>query len=84
MLSNESKYKYEQAGAEMCQAHIKLWFGLAHLCLAWHMFGLAWLGVAWRGLVLFGIRVKLNYQISLLALDGWVGENETKAKPSLG
>ena len=58
-----------------------VWLGI---CLVW--VGWAWLGVAWRGLVLFGIRVKLIYQISLLVLDGWgwVGEIETKAKPSLG
>ena len=71
----------EQAGAEMCQALIKLWFGLA-----W--FGVAWLGWAlvWRGLVWFSIHVKLNFLGSLLSLGGWgwVGEIKTKAKPSLG
>ena len=38
--------KIKQAGAEMCQAHIKLWFwfGLT-------MPGLAWLGLDWHGLV---------------------------------
>ena len=41
------------------------------ICMVW--VGWAWHGVAWRSLVLFGMRVKLNYRISLLALDGWVG-----------
>ena len=39
----------KQAGAEMCQAHIKLWFGLTLNGMA--QFGLGWLGMAWRGLV---------------------------------
>ena len=67
----------KQAGAEMCQAHFKLWF--------W--FGLIWPGFGWPwfGFVLFGMCVKLNYQVSLLTLGGWwVGEIKTKAKPSLG
>ena len=39
------------------------------------LFGLVglWYGMAWRGLVLFGISVKLNYQVLLLSLDIWVG-----------
>ena len=45
----------KQAGAEMCQAHIKLWFDLACLCLAWHMFGLGWLVLVGCGLAWFGI-----------------------------
>ena len=55
----------KQTGAEMCQAHIKLWYGLA-----WHIFGLGWLGLVGCGLAWFVCLVKLNYQISLLALDG--------------
>ena len=56
----------------MCKAQIKLWFGLAQFGLA--QFGGAWLGWAfvWRGLVRFGISVKLNYLVSLLT-RGWVG-----------
>ena len=43
---NTSENTKEQAGAEMCQAHIKVPFGLAQ-------FGEAWLGWAlvWHGLV---------------------------------
>ena len=39
----------KQAGAEMCQAHFKLWFGLVWFGFAW--VGWAWLGMAWHGLV---------------------------------
>ena len=42
MFSGKEK-KDEQAGAEMCQAHIKA------------RFGLVWLGIAWRGLVGLGL-----------------------------
>ena len=60
----------EQAWAEMCQAHIKLWFGLVRLGLAWDV--LAWLGIVWHGLL------KLNYQVSLLTQmgAGLGGENQ--------
>ena len=53
----------KQAGAEMCQAHIKLRFGLAY-------FGVTWLGRAlvWRGMVWLDGHVKVNYQVSLLTL----------------
>ena len=53
----------------MCQAHIKL------------LFGLAWLWLAWQSLVLFGICVKLNYQVSLLSLGGW-GKSKLKLNPA--
>ena len=45
--------KGKQAGAEMCQALVKLWFGSAWLCSAWH--GVGWLGMAcgWFGTVLY-------------------------------
>ena len=66
----------KQAGAEMCQAHFKLWFGLALL-------GLVGLGWVWLGMVWYTCTAKLNFQVSLLALDGWGGV-QTKAKPSLG
>ena len=62
----------KQACAEMCQAHIKLWFGLTLYGMAY--FGLGWLGLVGYGLAWFGIPLKLNYQVSLLALDGgWGG-----------
>ena len=41
----------------MCQAHIKLWLGIVFRGLG---FGMGW----------FGIRLKLNYQVSLLSLGG--------------
>ena len=55
-----------------------VWLGI---CLVW--VGWAWLGVDWRGLVLFGIRVKLIYQISLLVLDGggW-GKSKLRLNPA--
>ena len=39
--------------------------------------------MAWRGLVLFGICVKLNYQVSLLSLGGggW-GKSKLKLNPA--
>ena len=49
----------------MCQAHIKLWFGLAWLSIAWLVWALVWAGLGW-----FGLRLKLNYQVSLLSLGG--------------
>ena len=40
--------------------------------LAWQSLALpGWIALVWRGLVWFGIHVKLNYQVSLLYLDGW-------------
>ena len=49
----ENILKYlKQAGAEMCQAYIKLWFGLVPLGLSWH--GLVWLGIVWLCLVGLG------------------------------
>ena len=53
------------------------WSGLAWLGLAWCGMGMvgydfAWFGMGWTGLVWFGMRVKLNYQVSLLSLG--VGE----------
>ena len=51
-------------------------------------FGLAWHSSARPGQVQyiawFGIHLKLNYQVSLLSLVGWVGEIKTGAIPSLG
>ena len=51
-----SKNNIGQAGAEMGQAHIKLWFGLVRLGMAWHCFpwpGWVWIwyGMVWNGLV---------------------------------
>ena len=48
-FSNISENTKEQAGAEMCQAHIKLCFGLAWHGIAW--FGLVGLGLVWLGMV---------------------------------
>ena len=42
--------------------------------------GRDWLGMAWRGLVIFGIGVKLNYQVSLLTLDGGGGGEKLKLR----
>ena len=50
-----------------------VWLGVA-----WDV--LVWLGIVWHGLV------KLNYQVSLLTLDGvgWVGEkSKLKLNPAL-
>ena len=43
---------------------------------------MAWLGWAlvWRGLVWFDVRVKLNYQVSLLTLDGGGGGEKSKLR----
>ena len=48
----------KQTGAKMCQAHIKLWFGLVSL------------DKVWRSLACFGRCVKPNYQVALLSLGG--------------
>ena len=45
------------------------------------MFGLGWLGLVGCDLAWFGIRVKLNYQISLLALGGW-GKSKLRLNPA--
>ena len=58
----------------MCHAHIKLRFSLVRLGLAWD--GLAWLGVVWHGLV------KLNYQVSLLIMDGGGGKSKLRLNPA--
>ena len=44
---------------------------------------LVWLGLGWPrfGLVLFGMCLKLNYQVSLLTLGGW-GWGKSKLKPN--
>ena len=63
----------KQAGAEMCQAYIKLWFDFE-----WH--GIVWFGLVGYGLAWFGIPLKLNYQVSLLALDGGVDGIKSKLR----
>ena len=50
-----TKFFFKKAGAEMCQAHIKLWFGLVRLGLVRH--GLVWLGIVWRGMVGLGFGI---------------------------
>ena len=41
----------KQAGAEMCQAQIKLWFGLAWLSTVWHSLVGLGLGMGWFDMV---------------------------------
>ena len=55
-------------------------FSLAWLSLAWH--SMVWVGWAWLGLVLFGIWVKLNYQVSLLIMDGGGGKLKLRLNPA--
>ena len=51
---------------------------LVWLDFEWH--GIVWFGLVGYGLAWFGIPLKLNYQVSLLALDGVGGWGWGKSK----
>ena len=75
----------KQAGAEMCQAHFKLWFGLVRFGLVRFglaLYGLVGLGWVWLGMVWYTCKAKLNFQVSLLALDGWGGGSKLRLSPA--
>ena len=75
---NIKKYKLGLRCAKLISSFGLAWYGLVWIGMAW--FGLVWLGIVWRGLVGLGwalvwldVHERLNYQVSLLTLGGWVG-----------